>query len=104
MSHILVMLCFMFSQGDFEFLSSDGSANKYGYIVFFTVMMIWEVIPTFIIVFFFRVRFPHHQSRVSRVVLIFRELNFLQTLLVSKNCPLYLYSKNFCDHTQFFCC
>lgn len=46
-------------QGDFEF-SKD---NKYGYIFFLIVLMIWEIVPTYIIVYFFRVRIPYHTCR-----------------------------------------
>lgn len=40
------------TQADNEF------KGHYGYIVYFTVQVIWEVIPTYLIVFFFRVRVP----------------------------------------------
>lgn len=42
-------------QGDFEF--EDGN-NHYGYIAYLAVLVIWEVIPTYLIVIFFRVRMP----------------------------------------------
>ncbi len=40
------------AQADNEF------RTHYGYIVYFVVQVIWEVIPTYLIVFFFRVTFP----------------------------------------------
>lgn len=39
-------------QADNEF------STHYNYIVYFVVQVIWEVIPTYLIVFFFRVTFP----------------------------------------------
>lgn len=50
---------FATDEGDFEF-SKD---NKYGYIFFLIVLMIWEIVPTYIIVYFFRVRIPYHTCR-----------------------------------------
>ena len=42
-------------QGDFEF---EDPNNHYGYIAYLAVLVIWEVIPTYLIVIFFRVRMP----------------------------------------------
>lgn len=42
-------------QGDFEF---EDTNNHYGYIAYLAVLVIWEVIPTYLIVIFFRVRMP----------------------------------------------
>lgn len=49
-----VTLLVEFVQGDFEFESD----NHYGYIAYLAVLVIWEVIPTYLIVIFFRVRIP----------------------------------------------
>ena len=42
-------------QGDFEFGHDN---DHYGYIAYLAVLVIWEVIPTYLIVIFFRVRMP----------------------------------------------
>lgn len=42
----------------------DINSRKDGYIAYFAVLMVWEVIPTYIIVFFFRVRLPSHSVSV----------------------------------------
>lgn len=47
----LLSLC-MCVQGDNEW------EGNYGYISYFLVLLFWEVIPTFLIVLFFRVKLP----------------------------------------------
>ena len=51
-------------QADFEFQS------HYGYIAYLVVMLVWEVLPTYLIVLFFRVRIPS-QSNVRPTVCVF---------------------------------
>jgi len=46
-------------QGDNQF----GDSNKYGYIAYFSILIVWEVMPTYIIIFFFRVRLPSYSYR-----------------------------------------
>lgn len=49
-------LCMIdFAQGDFEF---EDPNNHYGYIAYLAVLVIWEVIPTYLIVIFFRIKMP----------------------------------------------
>lgn len=50
---------FVTDEGDYGFMK-DINSRKDGYIAYFAVLMVWEVIPTYIIVFFFRVRLPSH--------------------------------------------
>lgn len=62
-------LCLYFPhqpQADNEF-GSDHQGNKYGYVTYFIVLVVWEVIPTYLIVIFFRVRMPL-QTDVSNIV------------------------------------
>lgn len=40
-------------QADYEF------KGRYGYVVYLTILFFWEVIPTYLIVIFFRVSFPY---------------------------------------------
>ncbi len=49
------------TQADNEFFTSKGE-NKYGYVAYFAVLVIWEIIPTYMIVIFFRVRMPSASS------------------------------------------
>ncbi len=50
------------TQADNEFYTSTGKHNKYGYVAYFAVLVIWEIIPTYMIVVFFRVRLPSKSS------------------------------------------
>ena len=49
-------------QADYEFQKPNGQENKYGYIAYFVVLVVWEVLPTYLVVLFFRVRIPHKDS------------------------------------------
>lgn len=52
------MFSFLFFQADYEF------KRKYGYIAYLSILFLWEVIPTYLIVIFFRVTFPFSTSRM----------------------------------------
>ena len=59
----VVLLCVFPLQADNEFKS------HFGYIDYFVVQVVWEVIPTYLIVFFFRVTFPS-SSTVSHMMCV----------------------------------
>lgn len=58
--HVLCSFCLFVFQADLQ--STLGDA---GYIVFGVILFVWELLPTSLVVFFFRVRQPN-QDRVSR--------------------------------------
>lgn len=57
---------FVTDEGDFGFMA-DVKRAKYGYIAYLVVLMVWEVLPTYIIISFFRVRLPNHSSLKLRL-------------------------------------
>jgi len=57
-----VCLTALHSQADNEFYSSQGNKRNYGYVTYFTVLLVWEIIPTYLIVIFFRIRKPSPHS------------------------------------------
>ncbi len=61
-SHILSHIFTLNLQGDY---GGGMHTQHYGYITYFAVLLIWEVMPTYIIVFFFRVRLPRYHGGVS---------------------------------------
>lgn len=56
---------FATDMADYEFQKPNGQENKYGYIAYFVVLVVWEVLPTYLVVLFFRVRIPHKDSLTS---------------------------------------
>lgn len=52
----------MHAQADNEFREADGESNRYGYVAYFAVLVIWEIIPTYMVVVFFRVKIPSRSS------------------------------------------
>ena len=77
-------------QGDFEF--EDGN-NHYGYIAYLAVLVIWEVIPTYLIVVFFRVRMPS-ASVVSYIILYYVYISHVHNMnWKCRNCDFPIYDK-----------